>query len=147
MSQMPEGTCETKSFFDQRSRQNPDRRHLVGMPPAVHSEADRPIRTPGAAHKAKWTIRPEREQNVRRSGMVGEHQMAGKAARRNAIGRAIRTEPPIWRSKSCGSHSNASPTMQNATTEEPRWRIGGASPISFTISALPLQTKLICLLL
>lgn len=82
MSQMSEVTCETKSFFDQRSRQNADRRHLVGMPPAVHSEADRPIRTPGAAHKAKWieTIRPEREQNVRRSGMVGEHQMAGKAA-------------------------------------------------------------------
>lgn len=50
-------------------------------------------------------------------------------------------------SKSCGSHSNASPTMQNATTEGPRWRIGGPSPISFTISALPLQTKLICLLL
>lgn len=50
-------------------------------------------------------------------------------------------------SKSCGSHSNASPTMQNATTEGPRWKIGGPSPISFTISALPLQTKLICLLL
>lgn len=82
MSQMSEGTCETKSFFDQRSRQNADRRHLVGMPPAVHSEADRPIHTPGAAHKAKWieAIRPEREQNVRRSGMVGEHRMAGKAA-------------------------------------------------------------------
>lgn len=46
MSQRSEGTRETKTFFDQRFRQNADRRHLVGVPPAVHSEADRPIRSP-----------------------------------------------------------------------------------------------------